>query len=352
MRATFENTIQHPDGKPFVLSTDLINFSTDPKQASEIVENKALPLNLILERNCRDLETRGNRLFTRQATKETLTKLYRSADLIDESLRLERCCQKYGALTCGSHIIKNYPTERCLLPLCPDCAVYRQRRAYRRLFPKFQAFAQANKQDRAVMITLTVTNTSDNLLKIHRNFKNSFRRLRQTINWKHHIRGGIASFELTVSKDTKWHYHCHILALRKSYERYEQEILSNDWKKASRGDGFIVDIRQIKDLNAGFAEVLKYSFKPLDLAKNRFSPERLKEFFELTRRSRLAESFGEFHGLNFDETETETEPELELGSPCPICQKPLAFIALTRDELISFYLGQKSDIIQRVEGFS
>lgn len=328
------------------------SYATAPSEPKPKTSTKtASSLNLIprplLSRNSSS-EKKANRLFTRQATKEKLIELYQTANLIEESLRMKTCCQKFGVLTCGSHLIKKYPTERCRLPLCPDCAVYRQKRAYRRLFPKFQDFTRQNEKDRVVMITLTVSNSSDNLLDIHREFKESFRRLRQKVNWKHHIRGGIASFELTVDKSGKWHYHAHLLCLRKSFDRYEQADLSEDWRKATRGAGFIVDIRQVHDLTEGFSEILKYSFKPLDLTKSRFNAERLRQFYELAKRSRLAETFGELYGLETSDEETEIEPELEIGSPCPACQKPLEFVFVSRVALEKFYLSSQDTKIMEL----
>jgi hypothetical protein len=295
--------------------------------------------------NCRDLtvgERKAERLFTRQTTKDKLLKLYQTANLTEESFKLENCCKKFGTLKCsGNHVQSYYPTERCRLPLCPDCAIYRQKRAFQRLFPKFQEFARTNPKDRLVLITLTLENSSDNLLEIHRFIKKSFRKLRQKKNWKTKMRGGIASFELTIDKAGQWHYHCHILAQRKSFDRYEQSDLSDDWNKATCGKGFIADIRQV-DLKDGFREVLKYSFKPLDVEKNRFDSDKLRQFNELSKRARLAESFGEFYGLEVEEdAENEHQPEqLEVGSPCPDCSEPLHFVLLTRNELISVLLGQ------------
>jgi hypothetical protein len=330
---------------PGELSFAKNGFNSFARSQQNQGKDAVLPSLDTLDHNCRDLtvsERKAERLFTRQTTKDKLLKLYQTANLPEESFKLENCCKKFGTLKCsGNHVQNYYPTERCRLPLCPDCAVYRQKRAFQRLFPKFQQFARNNPKDRLVLITLSVKNSSDNLLEIHRLFKKSFRKLRQKKNWKTKMRGGIASFELTIDKNDLFHYHAHILAQRKSFDRYEQSDLSDDWNKATGGKGFIVDIRQI-DLKDGFREVLKYSFKPLDLEKNRFDSDKLRQFNELSKRARLAESFGEFYGLEVEETaENEHQPEqLEAGSPCPTCAEPLEFVLLTRNELTSVLLGQ------------
>lgn len=300
-----------------------------------------------IDHNCRDLiesQRKAERLFTRQTTKDKLVKLYQAADLTEESFKLQNCCKKFGVLKCGSnHVANYYPTERCRLPLCPDCAIFRQKRAFQRLFPKFQDFIRRNPTDRLILITLTLKNSSDNLLEIHRFFKKAFRRLRQMSNWKRKMRGGVSSFELTVDENGFWHYHAHILALRKSFERYEQTDLTDDWRRATKEKGFIVDIRQVHDLKNGFRECLKYSFKPLDVEKNRFDANKLRQFNELSKRGRLAESFGEFYGLELDEAAGSDEhlaEVLDVGDPCPICFESLHYSLLTRNELISVFLGQ------------
>jgi hypothetical protein len=293
------------------------------------------------------LKRTAERLKNRSATKEKLFSLYRSSGLVDESDKLSRCCSKFGVLTCGNHIIRSYPTDRCHLPLCPDCATYRQRRAYKRLFPKFAQFASVNQKDRAVLVTLTIKDSKENLLDIHSFIKKSFRKLRQMKRWQSHIRGGIASFELTISENKEWHYHIHILALRKSFARYEQADLTEDWRRATSGKGFIVDIRAVRELQSGFREVLKYQFKPLDVEKNRFDADKLKQFVDLCRRKRLAESFGSFFGFDFEDEESEFESEiLEAGSPCPKCFQPLEFLLMKRADLERFYLS----IVNRSSG--
>lgn len=281
------------------------------------------------------IQRKAERLFARQSTKDKLAMLYQTAGLEAESEKIKNCCQKFGTLICSnSHIAQCYPTERCRLPLCPDCAVFRQKRAFKRLFPKIQGFISQNEKDRLVLITLTLKNSSDNLLQIHRFFKKAFRKLRQTVRWKSKIRGGLASFEVTIDAEGNWHYHAHILALRKSFDRYEQSDLTEDWRRATNGRGFITDIRQIRDLKSGFKEVLKYSFKPLDIEKNRFDSEHLRQFYELCKSGRLSDPFGAFYGLKTDENgDSEPVEKLEIGSPCPKCQNPLDFVFYSRSEI-------------------
>jgi hypothetical protein len=280
-----------------------------------------------------------------------LVKLYQTLGKNHEAQKLQACCQRFGVLTCGRHLVNVYPIQRCRVPLCPDCAVFRQKRAFKRLFPKIRGFTRTHKTDLPVLITLTVKNSSANLLDIHRDFKSAFKKLRRLKRWKHHIRGGIASFELTVSASGEWHYHAHIFAFRKSRERYEQADLCADWEKSNSGAGSVVDIRAIRSLESGFREVVKYTFKPLDLMKNKFDAAKLLQFYELSKRSRLAESFGDFYGFNVDRDTEQGEPETETDSFCPKCGDLLRFEFMTRRELVDLRSREhRETLINSVRG--
>jgi hypothetical protein len=283
------------------------------------------------QRKLKSLDT-----FTkRDEMRARLVKLYQTLGKNHDAQKLQACCQRFGVLTCGRHPSNVYPTERCRVPLCPDCAVFRQKRAFKRLFPKIRGFTRTHKTDLPVLITLTVKNSSVNLLDIHRSFKSAFKKLRRLKRWKQHIRGGIASFELTVSASGEWHYHAHIFAFRKSRERYEQADLCADWEKSNSGAGSVVDIRAIRSLESGFREVVKYTFKPLDLMKNKFDAAKLLQFYELSKRSRLAESFGEFYGFDVDRDNERDKPKTETDSFCPKCGDLLRFEFVTRRELVN-----------------
>ncbi len=184
------------------------------------------------------------------------------------------------------------------------------------------------------MITLTVKNSARQLIDIHRDFVAAFKKLRRLKRWKHHIRGGIVSFELTLPPSGEWHYHAHIFAFKKSGQRYEQADLCADWEKSNNGAGRVTDIRRI-DLEGGFREVVKYSFKPLDLMKNRFDAPRLRQFYELSKRSRLSQSFGEFYGFDFnDDSDKSDIDESDAPRCCQKCGEPVYMAILTRRELV------------------
>jgi hypothetical protein len=300
------------------------------------------------QRKLKSLDT-----FTkRDDLRARLVKLYQTLGKNHEAQKLQTCCQKFGVVTCGRHLINVYPTTRCRVPLCPDCAVFRQKRAFKRLFPKIREFTRTHKTDLPVLITLTVKNSRRQLIDIHRDFKSAFKKLRRLKRWKHHIRGGIVSFELTVSASGEWHYHAHIFAFRKSCDKYEQADLCDDWEKSNSGAGKIAYIQAVKNgLESGFREVVKYPFKPIDLMKNKFDAAKLLQFYELSKRSRLAESFGEFYGFDVDRDTEQGEPETETDSFCPKCGDLLRFEFMTRRELVDLRSREhRETLINSVRG--
>jgi hypothetical protein len=186
--------------------------------------------------------------------------------------------------------------------------------------------------DRLVFITLTVRNNFDSLADNHKRFREAFRRLRRQSRWSHKIRGGIASFEVAGTECSGWHYHAHILAFRRAY--YDQADLTDDWQQATFGEGYIVDIREVNDVNEATQEVLKYVFKPADL--NEWSPAMVREFMQM-KGARFSSVFGNLYGVKVqEETDTDAEADaekLEDGSPCPQCGDPLFNVTLTAEEL-------------------
>ncbi len=268
----------------------------------------------------------------KRKTKIVLAHLLRVAGYADKAEDVLRCRSKYGVLTCGRHVARKIPTFRCRFPLCPDCAVERSGRAQGRLQPRLRQLLAELPHDRLVFITLTVRNNFDSLADNHKRFREAFRRLRRQSRWSHKIRGGIASFEVAGTECSGWHYHAHILAFRRAY--YDQADLTDDWQQATLGEGYIVDIREVNDVNEATQEVLKYVFKPADL--NEWSPAMVKEFMQM-KGARFSSVFGNLYGVKVqEEADADTEADaakLEDGSPCPECGDPLFNVTLTAEEL-------------------
>jgi hypothetical protein len=275
------------------------------------------------------------RAANKRKTKIVLAQLLRTAGYAEKADDVLRCCSKFGVLTCGRHILRKIPTYRCRFPLCPDCAVERSRRAQARLLPRLlQTLARA-PHERLVFITLTAPNSFASLPEVHAQFREWFRRLRRLARWHHRISGGIASFEITGSEASGWHYHAHILAFRRVY--YSQTDLVQDWLTATGGAAFVVDIREIVDVQKGVAECLKYAFKPKDLEE--WPPSMVKEFIDM-KGARFSSLFGCLYGMDIEEeADAPNAEEIVEGAPCPDCGEVLFSVVLTPEEIAGLEAG-------------
>jgi hypothetical protein len=257
------------------------------------------------------------------------------ADALAE--KLERCCTEFRVLGCeNGHVWNPIPLERCGYRLCPDCARWRQARAFHRVFPAIQELQQRHPEDRWVLITLTAQSSDEALPVVVKRFKKWFAKLRRTNDWKRCIRGAVAGFECVYHPGQGWHFHAHILASRMAW--WDQADLAASWAEISGDVGRIVDIRAVKDLSGGVAETLKYVMKPTNLLE--WGPEQVAQFNALGR-TKLRECYGAMRGLVGEidgdgDDQLGIEPEevpLVEGEPCPECGAPLEAGWFSREEL-------------------
>jgi hypothetical protein len=251
--------------------------------------------------------------------------------------KLERCCIEFRVLGCeNGHVWNPIPLERCGYRLCPDCARWRQARAFHRVFPAIQELQSRYPDDRWVLITLTAESSDEPLPVVVKRFKKWFAKLRRTHDWQRCIRGAVAGFECVYHPGQGWHFHAHILASRMAW--WDQADLAASWKHVSREMGRIVDIRAVKDLSAGVAETLKYVMKPTNLLE--WGPSQVAQFNALGR-TKLRECYGAMRGLvgeieDDGEDQIGVEPEelpLAEGDSCPDCDLPLVVQYLSREVL-------------------
>jgi hypothetical protein len=272
-----------------------------------------------------------------RSVKQHLIKCFREIHADAQADKVERCCIEFRVLKCeNGHVWNPTPLERCGYRLCPDCARWRQARAFHRVFPATQELQQWYPDDRWVLITLTAESSDERLKVIVKRFKGWFSKLRRTNAWKRCIRGAVAGFEVVHHQGQGWHFHAHVLALRMAW--WEQADLAASWAEVSSDSGRIVDIRAVKDLSAGVAETLKYVMKPTNLLE--WEPEQVNQFLELGR-TKLRECYGKMRGLVGEidgdgEDQLGTEPEevpLVEGEPCPECGAELTAHWLSREAL-------------------
>jgi hypothetical protein len=196
-------------------------------------------------------------------------------------------------------------------------------------------FQRRYPHDVPVMITLTVASSYQPLSDVHKQFKHWFRNLRRSVKWKRRIRAGICGFEVTYSAARGWHYHVHVLAFRKAW--FPQEELSKQWQRIT--GSMVVDIREVKgrDVGAGLSEVLKYCFKPADVAV--IGVQQVREWLDM-KGARFGETIGDLvHWKLEDEAHAGDYDQLTVGSPCPDCGRPLRFETSSREDMEAIIAG-------------
>jgi hypothetical protein len=267
------------------------------------------------------------------SVKNRLVTLLRQAGRHAKAERVARCCAEFWAQRCPNrHLARAVPVERCQYRLCPECARWRQARAFARVLPAVQTLQRRHPDDRWVLITLTVVSTHEPVKTIVARVQRHFAKLRRAKDWKRCIRGGVSGTEITYDPDAGWHVHLHVLAARQAW--WAQADLAAAWHRASDGEGRVVDIRdRHEDVRSGRCAALRYLFKPPTLLG--WGPDQVAEFDALAR-LKLGERYGALRGLagaRADDVESPEAPRSEVGVPCPACGMPLAWARVSRAEL-------------------
>ena len=309
---------------------------------------KALKIsNASLDTDARS-DTRREHDKRQRRVKARLVELLFQAGFGQTAKRVARCNADYFTLACrNGHCTKTVPSFRCRNRLCPYCAAERQRRAFLKLLPVLEIFAQ-RENERAVLMTLTLETTSQPLLTQDKAFKAAFRRLRRMKRWKDRISGALCGYEFTLGADGRWHYHTHVLAFRKAW--YDQAELAEDWRHAARALSAVVDIRAISNLSSGLRSSLQYCFKPTSIEN--WTVMEIKQFEEMER-IKLSDCFGQFRGLRVLEDVSEdpaAEHPLFVGCPCPECGEPLRRVKISWRDLEELKPIQKDWFVKNRAG--
>ena len=197
-------------------------------------------------------------------------------------------CNQYAVLpfTCGHR-------------LCQICAKRRSGRFYKRLKGMFDAMIEPK------MLTLTVRNVPAINKAYFKWIRDCFSKLRRRKFFTNQVTGGVYSIETTYNAERKdWHVHIH--ALIDSEANIPRDSIKEAWEKITVGS-WGVDIRRANH-NAIY-EVLKYETKVADFVQY---PQRVQEYLEAVKGSRLFHAFGNF----FDNEEKEDEEVQEKALKC------------------------------------
>jgi len=284
----------------------------------------------------------GPRINTRLKTAltSTLIELGRGREAWD----VEECGSSYRifkASSCAQYLVLPF---HCNHRLCQLCARRRSQRILKDLKEQFPRMVAPK------MLTLTVKNVANIDKAYFKWLRGCFTKLRRRKLWlmredctncerkrciehrdgncrsgcetwnkkgcKDHsarfdeiVGGGIYSIETTFNAEFQtWHVHIH--ALIDSAQKLPVYELRKQWEKITKGS-WGVDIRQAYDPR----EVVKYETKSADFIA---SPERVQEYLEAVKGSRLYHTFGDFFDVSEEEKEEdETKP---FSCACGACQ--------------------------------
>lgn len=181
--------------------------------------------------------------------------------------KLDFCCRRFAWF----YNPKNR-NERVLIPLpcndrfCVKCAKSRANRARQLLEALMMERGLFSRPNSLKLIVLTVENfPADKLPWGLRCFRRWFKRLKSRKIWKDNVRGYFEAFEITKDDFGRWHLHLHLLAEAKFVDVYQ---LSQEWREVvlKEWNGYIVDIRALRNPRKALREVTKYCFKPSSLS--------------------------------------------------------------------------------------
>lgn len=239
----------------------------------------------------------------------------------DLAAKLGRCGQPVTFICTNCSHLHRAETA-CHLKWCPVCA--RSRAAQR--VHRYQRAAELMKWP--MHITLTRANLGtigrDDILAL----KRAFKKLRRQAIWKHNVKGGIVSIELT-NTGRGWHPHMHILAdvewlaiktprprrwhsrTRKAELcRQASQELMEAWSACIGQMLSSIKVRRC-DGETAVREVLKYAVKGSDLVE---SLDPIGDAIRAISGGRLSTPFGTLYGLR-----AELKEPKRPGFPCPGC---------------------------------
>lgn len=180
--------------------------------------------------------------------------------------KLDSCCERFAMYINPETKEKVYFPLRCNDRFCVRCARSRAWKARQLLDALLKERGLYEKAHSLKLITLTVENFPDDKLEWGlKSFHKWFKRLRQRKVWKENVKGYFEAFEIAKDLKGRWHLHLHLLAECKFIDVYQlseewSEVVSKEW------NGFIVDIRVLRNPKKALREVTKYCYKPSSLS--------------------------------------------------------------------------------------
>jgi replication protein len=178
----------------------------------------------------------------------------------------------------------------CRDRLCPRCQIARGKAVAERILALTHDF------DSPRFATFTLAHRGEDCGTMLDRLHHAFRKMRQTPEWKEHVRGGVYVLQTTRDERKKqWHVHLHVIT---DGVYWPQALLAKLWHKVT-GDSKIVDIRAVPDRRRVAKYVSDYVAKPADMLS--WSWAAVAEFAEAMHGRRLVHTFGTAHGAAMED---------------------------------------------------
>jgi len=225
--------------------------------------------------------------------------LGRSADhrLQTRSLRISGCCSWPVGLILSDGT-PGISLGRCRDRMCGLCAHRRSLEAADRI----GAIAQRMSSPRLITLTLRASDAplADQVARL----VDAFRDLRRRKVWGQHVRGGVATLEITRSAATgRWHPHLHTL-VDGSY--FPHELLRRAWLDLT-GDSYIVDVRAVHDRSQATRYIAKYCGKPANFGS--WPDDAIAHYALAMHGRRTIITFGASHSVTVDPRDSGDRPK-------------------------------------------
>lgn len=224
---------------------------------------------------------------------------------VKRTLKMADCCSTpaVGLTPSGC---PNAIWFRCRDRLCPLCAHARSGQVTERVL------VATRDADALRFLTLTVAASNEPLRDQMDRLTARYKALRKTDEWKAHVRGAIATIEVTLNAETgKWHPHLHVLA---DGTFWDQRSISRTWERVT-GDSPIVYIEAVRGRGKVAKYVAKYAAKPGDIAQ--WPAEAINEYAAAIHRRRMLIATGTMHGKSGD-CDGDTEDRTISGGRIPL----------------------------------
>lgn len=246
----------------------------------------------------RDRSTHGHRWKVRRAVIDALDRrsLHRAPDESPEDTdRLDRRSFNLAKCNCFPKIwvtpsgLPRVIWGQCRDRLCPRCSFYRSKRL------AFDIHERVASLDSLRFLTLTLASDGlplrDRLDRLYQ----AWRDLRRRKDWKAHVRGGVATIEVTLNQETgNWNCHLHVI-IDGTY--FDQKLISEIWLSVT-GDSPIVFIKPVFDRKDTGNYIAKYVAKLSSVVG--WPRTCVREFALAMCGRRLVMTFGSTHGSDID----------------------------------------------------